>query len=224
MSSGCARRSSASPRAWPSRRACACVGRLDARLPSLRHETELVIYRVAQESLTNVVRHADTREVELVLECHDAAVVLRVRDNGRGLDPASATPGERDAGDERASDARRRTPAHRAVLTDRYRGAPGGAGDVSVPLRTRILLADDHTVVRHGLRMILDAAPDLEVVAEAPDGIQAVEPGLTRGGRLAVLDVAMPRRTGLAAARELTRRRRSLGADALGARRRPVLL
>jgi DNA-binding NarL/FixJ family response regulator len=81
---------------------------------------------------------------------------------------------------------------------------------VSVPLRTRILLADDHTVVRHGLRMVLDAAPDLEVVAEAGDGITAVELGLRKDVHLAVLDVAMPGRTGLAAARELTRRRPAL--------------
>ena len=81
---------------------------------------------------------------------------------------------------------------------------------MTVPLRTRILLADDHTVVRHGLRMILDAAPDLEVVAEASDGIEAVEVGLREQVDLAVLDVAMPRRTGLAAARELTRRRPEL--------------
>jgi len=81
---------------------------------------------------------------------------------------------------------------------------------VSIPLRTRILLADDHTVVRHGLRMILDAAPDFEVVAEAVDGIEVVELGLREAIDLAVLDVAMPRRTGLAAARELTRRRPEL--------------
>jgi DNA-binding NarL/FixJ family response regulator len=81
---------------------------------------------------------------------------------------------------------------------------------MSVPLRTRILLADDHTIVRHGLRMILDAAPDLTVVAEAGDGVQAVELGLREPVDLAVLDVAMPRRTGLAAARELTHRRPEL--------------
>ena len=46
---------------------------------------------------------------------------------------------------------------------------------MTVPLKTRILLADDHTVVRDGLRMVLDSAPDLEVVAEASDGAEAVE-------------------------------------------------
>jgi len=81
---------------------------------------------------------------------------------------------------------------------------------VTVPLRTRILLADDHTVVRRGLRMVLDAAPDLHVVAEAGDGIEAVELGLREDIHLAILDVAMPRRTGLHAARELTRRRPEL--------------
>ena len=50
-----------------------------------------------------------------------------------------------------------------------------GEERMTVPLKTRILLADDHTVVRDGLRMVLDSAPDLEVVAEAGDGAEAVE-------------------------------------------------
>ena len=81
---------------------------------------------------------------------------------------------------------------------------------MSTPLRTRILLADDHPVVRRGLSLVLDAAPDLTVVAEAADGIEAVELGLREDVDLAILDVAMPRRTGLHAARELTRRRPGL--------------
>ena len=81
---------------------------------------------------------------------------------------------------------------------------------MSVPLRARILLADDHAVVRRGLRMVLDAAPDLEVVAEAADGVEAVERGLREPLDLAVLDVAMPRRTGLQAAWELSRQRPDL--------------
>jgi DNA-binding NarL/FixJ family response regulator len=82
---------------------------------------------------------------------------------------------------------------------------------MSVPLKTRILLADDHVLVRHGLTMVLNAAPDLEVVAEAGDGAEAVERALgTDEIHLAVLDVAMPRMTGLQAAAELSRRRPEL--------------
>jgi DNA-binding NarL/FixJ family response regulator len=79
-----------------------------------------------------------------------------------------------------------------------------------VPLKTRILLADDHVVVRHGLRMVLEAQPDLEVVAEAGDGAEAVKRGLRDDIDLAVIDITMPRMTGLHAARELHRRRPKL--------------
>jgi DNA-binding NarL/FixJ family response regulator len=82
---------------------------------------------------------------------------------------------------------------------------------MTVPLKTRILLADDHVLVRHGLRMVLNAAPDLEVTAEAGDGAEAVELALRDADlHLAVLDVAMPRMTGLQAAVELSRRRPDL--------------
>jgi DNA-binding NarL/FixJ family response regulator len=78
------------------------------------------------------------------------------------------------------------------------------------PLKTRILLADDHAVVRHGLRMVLEAEPDMEVVAEVGDGADAVERGLQHDVDLAVIDISMPRMTGLHAARELHRRRPEL--------------
>ncbi len=81
---------------------------------------------------------------------------------------------------------------------------------MTVPLKTRILLADDHTLVRDGLRMILDGQPDLEVVAEAGDGIEALDLALREDVHLAVLDVAMPRMTGLQVARELQARRPEL--------------
>jgi DNA-binding NarL/FixJ family response regulator len=78
------------------------------------------------------------------------------------------------------------------------------------PIRTRILLADDHAVVRHGLRLVLESVPDLEVVAEANDGLEALELGTTADIDLAVLDVTMPRLTGIQVARELSRRRPEL--------------
>ena len=78
---------------------------------------------------------------------------------------------------------------------------------MTVPVKTRILLADDHAMVRQGLRMVLDAEPDLSVVAEAGDGAEAVKLALSGEVDLAVLDVAMPRLTGLQASAELKQRR-----------------
>ena len=77
-------------------------------------------------------------------------------------------------------------------------------------LQTRILLADDHLVVRRGLRLVLESEPDLRVVAEAGDGAEAVAIGIDAEIDLAILDVSMPRMTGLQATRELRRRRPEL--------------
>jgi DNA-binding NarL/FixJ family response regulator len=81
---------------------------------------------------------------------------------------------------------------------------------MTTPLKIRVLLADDHEVVRSGLRMVLEAESDIEVVAEASDGAQALEQALAGEVDLTVLDVSMPRMTGLQAAAELHRRRPDL--------------
>jgi DNA-binding NarL/FixJ family response regulator len=81
---------------------------------------------------------------------------------------------------------------------------------VTTPLKTRVLLADDHVVVRHGLKLVLDAEPDLAVVSEAGDGAEAVERALAEDIDLAILDVTMPRLTGIQAARELSKRKPEL--------------
>jgi DNA-binding NarL/FixJ family response regulator len=81
---------------------------------------------------------------------------------------------------------------------------------VRSPPTVRVLLADDHVVVRRGLRFVLDAEPDLQVVAEAGDGAEAVAKALDDDVDLAVLDVSMPRMTGIQAAAELSRRKPEL--------------
>lgn len=70
----------------------------------------------------------------------------------------------------------------------------------------RLLLADDHTLFRHGVRLILDPEPDLTVVGEASDGLEALERLRPGDVDLVVMDVSMPRMTGLQAAREIQQR------------------
>lgn len=77
---------------------------------------------------------------------------------------------------------------------------------MTVPLTARVLIADDHPIVRDGVRRVLEARPDFTVVAEAADGVTAVERAVAEQVDLAVLDVAMPGISGLQAARELAAR------------------
>jgi DNA-binding NarL/FixJ family response regulator len=67
----------------------------------------------------------------------------------------------------------------------------------------RILVADDHGIVRSGIKLLLERQADLQVVAEASDGVEAVEQALATHPDLCILDVGMPRKTGLQAAREI---------------------
>jgi len=69
----------------------------------------------------------------------------------------------------------------------------------------RVLIADDHGIVRSGLRLLLERQPDIEVVAEAADGAEARELAIREKPDLAILDVRMPKLTGLQATREIKR-------------------
>jgi DNA-binding NarL/FixJ family response regulator len=67
----------------------------------------------------------------------------------------------------------------------------------------RILIADDHGIVRSGLKLLLDRQSDMTVIAEAEDGVEALEKVLAERPDLVILDVAMPRMTGLQATHEI---------------------
>jgi DNA-binding NarL/FixJ family response regulator len=69
-----------------------------------------------------------------------------------------------------------------------------------------VLVADDHGIVRSGLKMLIERQDGMRVVAEAEDGVAAVEAALRESPDVAVLDVSMPRMTGVQAAREIKAR------------------
>ena len=108
--------------------------RVDARisrdLPPLSVEGELVLFRVAQESLTNVVRHAEVSEAQLVLDAADGCVELTIRDNGRGIDPADIRDGQGIRG------MRERALVINADLTVRARPEGGTEVRLTVPVET----------------------------------------------------------------------------------------
>lgn len=74
----------------------------------------------------------------------------------------------------------------------------------------RVLIADDHALIREGVKALFERQTDLRVTSEAVDGLEAVHKAINEDVDLAILDIAMPKLTGLQAVREIVRRRADL--------------
>ncbi|HMD35370.1 MAG TPA: response regulator transcription factor [Vicinamibacterales bacterium] len=81
--------------------------------------------------------------------------------------------------------------------------------------RYRILVADDHAIVRQGLKLLIDSQPDMEVVAEAADGAAALDQAVATNPDIAILDISMPRTNGLQATKTMKQRQPGIRVIAL---------
>ena len=187
------------------------------RLPG---EIETALYRVTQEALTNVRKHARTTCVRITLARRDGGVYLEVRDWGRGFEQ-SVVPQVNGWGEQAGIyGMRERIALLGGGFTIRSRPGAGTRMVAEVPLPTsegsktvsvqgkasapaQLLVADDHALVRKGIEGMLEDEPDLEIVGEAADGREALELCRRLRPDLVLMDVCMPRMDGLAATRAI---------------------
>ena len=203
----------------------------DAEPPD--EQIRIFLYQSARELLFNVIKHAGVADARLRLTAEGDSVVLSVQDQGRGFDPqalqqgsaglglisirerasllggsldVSSSPGEGSTftlslpiessyGSDEAAD-----PAEEALQIVEL------SGKQETSPRVRIVLADDHRVMRKGLCSLLEGTLDLEVVAEAGDGLRAVELADRLRPDLILMDLSMPRMDGLEATRRIKAR------------------
>ncbi len=141
-------------------------------LDDLRPLIDAAIYRIAQESVTDAVRHARRATgIDVRVTGDRDSVRVTVSDDGDGgASAARPVVWLRPRRDDGASRAARRQargrPERRQRMDGQRRAAAGREGEMTV----RVLVADDQELVRTGLRMILDAQPDIDVVARPPTG------------------------------------------------------
>ena len=159
-------------------------------------------YRIVQEGLTNVLRHGGTDAATLRIDADADRLRIEIvnalgraagqdgRSGGRGLagiaERTAVLGGRMSAG-----------PAWRILAA---RGRTAAAGQAVI----RVLLADDEELVRSGLRAIIDAEPDLEVVGEAADGQEATALVRRLAPHVVLMDIRMPQVDGIEATRQVS--------------------
>ena len=186
----------------------------DTRPESVPAAVDVAAYRIVQEALTNVMRHAGANATATVTVRHAPDEVrVEVVDDGRGAasavdsEPARRSRHRRDVrtGGHRRRVRRRRSPPGRWVPGRRPVAVVGRRTRVAAMTSSgiRVLLADDQALLRAGLRVLLDAEDDIDVVGEADDGAAAIE--LTRAllPDVVLMDIRMPNVDGLAATRTI---------------------
>ena len=191
------------------------------RLPS---EVEITLFRVSQEALNNVRKHAQTTTACVVLTQRGRKVRLEVRDEGRGFEPSAVLARQGPVERVGLSSMRERV----ALLGGEFeiRSKPGAGTSIvaEVPLPTtlegrgadhegdeavppaRLLIVDDHDLIRESTQLMLEGEPDLEVVGEAVNGRHALELCRQLRPDLVLMDVRMPEMDGLTATRRSRKR------------------
>jgi PAS domain S-box-containing protein len=199
-----------------------------ADVPALAEEVKVFLYESGRELLLNVVKHAKVKSAQLTVT-RDSGPFLRltITDDGPGFDPGSIKPGGAGTGfglfsmRERAEllggrlefeSAPRGCRVHLAMPIRAPEAPPVPAPPSTAPeephptpasadSRIRLLIADDHAVLREGLMLLLSGQPDIEVIGQAVDGEDAVQLARQLQPQVVLMDVSMPRMNGIEATR-----------------------
>jgi signal transduction histidine kinase/AmiR/NasT family two-component response regulator len=200
---------------------------LPENLPRLPLQAETALFRITQESLSNVIRHSRSDKAWVVVTLEPDSLTLSIRDEGRGFDTAahagSAPPGvgiegmrgrlKSLGGILSLQSGPRGTEVLASVpLNGGQKVAAGGVHEQRhrVPGITRaassakrILIVDDHEVARKGIRFLLNEETDLEICGEAQNGAEAFEKTQELIPDLIILDLNMPGGGGFSAANRI---------------------
>jgi PAS domain S-box-containing protein len=207
-------------------------------LQRLSPDAEVAIFRVLQESLTNVHRYSGSPKARVRVHITGNEIKVEVQDYGKGIRPAKARTSQSSmeglgVGIQGMTERMRQLGGKLEITSSENRGtlvtatiplsskkvaiaAQAAGGEAAGPSgqmpedgaanrKRRILIADDHEMLRRGVRNMLQTQRDLEICGEATDGRDAIDKVKTLLPDLVILDINMPVLNGLAAVRQILR-------------------
>ena len=184
---------------------------VDADHAALPTAVGVSAYRIVQEALTNVLKHAGQAHAEVAIGCADGAVTIEVTDDGAGI-PADGRPAARcragrdwpECASGRRFSAASWPPGRGPGAVTRCAPSSHSTGRPPSPVIS-VLIVDDQDLVREGLRMLLEAEPDLRVAGEAGNGSQALAQARRLDPDVVLMDVRMPEMDGIEATAQACR-------------------
>ena len=174
---------------------------------SLPPGLDLSAYRIVQEGLTNTLKHSGASQAEVQVRYGPRELEVEVRDDGTG----GAAPGDDDSvmglghglvgirERSRSTAGRCQREPHGPVATCCAPASPRRSGHMTI----RVLVVDDQSMVRAGFRLLLADEPDIEVVADASNGLEAIAQAARFHPNVILMDIRMPELDGLEATRRI---------------------
>ena len=164
---------------------------------------DLSAYRIVQEGLTNALKHARASHAEVTVRYAPDEVGIEVHDDGTGATPSDGTARPRTDRHPRARQTLRRRDDRRHDKRRRVHAQHPPPTHPRPAMTIRVLIADDQSMVRAGFRMLLAGEQDMEVVAEASNGLEAVAKAARFDPTVILMDIRMPELDGLQATRRI---------------------
>ena len=172
---------------------------------SLPRNIASCLYRIAQETLANIMKHAHADRVELELTCDDQEVTLSIRDNGVGFNLEQIQDHHLGLGlvklCESALDPSKGDSTFSPSQVEAHTSVCRFHSSEHYMKKPRVLLADDHTFVLEGFKKLLEE--HCELVGAVKDGRALIETAIHLKPDIVILDISMPRLNGIEAAKKL---------------------